>query len=156
AVAGLLAAYGIETVPLTLAPDIDAAAAAAWTIIAAGGTVALKVVSPDVVHKSDIGGVHLDLTSEQDVRDAARKILVRARRERPDARVTGFAVQPMVRKGQRRELIAGLAEDPVFGPVVVFGRGGTAVEVIDDRALGLPPLDLALADDLIGRTRVAR
>jgi acetyltransferase len=62
----------------------------------------------------------------------------------------------MVRRGQRRELIAGLAEDPVFGPVVVFGRGGTAVEVIDDRALGLPPLDLILARDLIGRTRVAR
>ena len=156
AVAGLLNAYGIATVPLTLAPDIDAAAAAAWPIIAAGGTVALKVVSPDVVHKSDIGGVHLDLTSEADVREAARMILSRARRDRPEARVAGFAVQPMVRKGQRRELIAGLAEDPVFGPVVVFGRGGTAVEVIDDRALGLPPLDLALADDLIGRTRVAR
>ncbi|WP_375453399.1 bifunctional acetate--CoA ligase family protein/GNAT family N-acetyltransferase [uncultured Methylobacterium sp.] len=156
AVSGLLTAYGIATVPLTLAPDIDAAAAAAWPIIAGGGAVALKLVSPDVVHKSDIGGVHLDLTSEQDVRDAARAILARARRERPDARVTGFAVQPMVRRGQRRELIAGLAEDPVFGPVVVFGRGGTAVEVIDDRALGLPPLDLALAGDLIARTRVAR
>jgi acetyltransferase len=156
AVNGLLEAYGIPTVPITLAPDQDAAAAAAWPIIAAGGTVALKVVSPDVVHKSDIGGVHLDLTSEADVREAARSILARARRERPDARVTGFAVQPMVRRGQRRELIAGLAEDAVFGPVVVFGRGGTAVEVIDDRALGLPPLDLALARDLIGRTRVAR
>lgn len=156
AVAGLLSAYGIPTVPLTLAPDIDAAAAAAWPIIAAGEAVALKVVSPDVVHKSDIGGVRLDLTSEADVRAAAWEILARARRERPDARVTGFAVQPMVRRGQRRELIAGLAEDPVFGPVVVFGRGGTAVEVIDDRALGLPPLDLALAHDLIARTRVAR
>lgn len=156
AVSGLLAAYGIATVPLTLAPGIDAAAAAAWPIIAGGGAVALKLVSPDVVHKSDIGGVHLDLTSEQDVRDAARAILARVRRERPDARVTGFAVQPMVRRGQRRELIAGLAEDPVFGPVVVFGRGGTAVEVIDDRALALPPLDLALAGDLIARTRVAR
>ena len=156
AVNGLLEAYGIPTVPITLAPDKDAAAAAAWPIIAAGGTVALKVVSPDVVHKSDIGGVHLDLTSEADVADAARSILARARRERPDARVTGFAVQPMVRRGQRRELIAGLAEDAVFGPVVVFGRGGTAVEVIDDRALGLPPLDLTLARDLIARTRVAR
>jgi len=156
AVNGLLEAYGIPTVPITLAPDKDAAAAAAWPIIAAGGAVALKVVSPDIVHKSDIGGVHLDLTSEADVREAARSILIRARRERPDARVTGFAVQPMVRRGQRRELIAGLAEDPVFGPVVVFGRGGTAVEVIDDRALGLPPLDLILARDLIGRTRVAR
>ncbi|GJE58189.1 bifunctional acetate--CoA ligase family protein/GNAT family N-acetyltransferase [Methylobacterium trifolii] len=156
AVAGLLTAYGIATVPLVLAPDVDAAAAAAWPIIAGGGLVALKVVSPDVVHKSDIGGVHLDLASEADVREAARSILARARRERPDARIAGFAVQPMVRKGQRRELIAGLAEDPTFGPVVVFGRGGTAVEVIDDRALGLPPLDLALARDLIGRTRVAR
>ncbi|WP_375464589.1 bifunctional acetate--CoA ligase family protein/GNAT family N-acetyltransferase [uncultured Methylobacterium sp.] len=156
AVTGLLAAYGIAAVPLSLAPDIDAAATAAWPIIAGGGAIALKVVSPDVVHKSDIGGVHLDLTSEADVRAAAGQILARARRERPDARITGFAVQPMVRRGRRRELIAGLAEDPVFGPVVVFGRGGTAVEVIDDRALALPPLDLALAHDLIGRTRVAR
>jgi acetyltransferase len=156
AVMELLEAYDIASVPLTLAPDIDAAAAAAWPVIAGGGAVALKVVSPDVVHKSDIGGVQLDLTSEADVRAAAQSILARARRERPDARITGFAVQPMVRKGRRRELIAGLAEDPTFGPVVVFGRGGTAVEVIDDRALGLPPLDLALAEDLIGRTRVAR
>jgi acetyltransferase len=152
----LLEAYDIASVPLTLAPDIDAAAAAAWPVIAAGGAVALKVVSPDVVHKSDIGGVHLDLVSEADVRGAARAILARARRERPEARITGFAVQPMVRRGRRRELIAGLAEDPTFGPVVVFGRGGTAVEVIDDRALGLPPLDLGLAEDLISRTRVAR
>ena len=156
AVMELLEAYDIAAVPLTLAPDIDAAAAAAWPVIAGGAAVALKVVSPDVVHKSDIGGVHLDLTSEADVRAAAHSILARARRERPDARITGFAVQPMVRKGRRRELIAGLAEDPTFGPVVVFGRGGTAVEVIDDRALGLPPLDLALAEDLIGRTRVSR
>ncbi|HEV7439361.1 MAG TPA: bifunctional acetate--CoA ligase family protein/GNAT family N-acetyltransferase, partial [Methylobacterium sp.] len=155
-VAELLKAYHIPSVPLTLAPDIDAAASAAWPILAQGGTVALKVVSPDIVHKSDIGGVRLDLTSEADVREAAREILARARRERPDARITGFAVQPMVRKGRRRELIAGLAEDPTFGPVVVFGRGGTAVEVIDDRALGLPPLDLALASELISRTRVAR
>ncbi|GJE36346.1 bifunctional acetate--CoA ligase family protein/GNAT family N-acetyltransferase [Methylobacterium persicinum] len=156
AVGALLGAYGIPAVPLTLAPDIDSAAAAAWPLIAAGEAVALKVVSPDIVHKSDIGGVHLDLVSEADVREAARSILTRARRERPDARVTGFGVQPMVRRGRRRELIAGLAEDPVFGPVVVFGRGGTAVEVIDDRALALPPLDLTLARDLIGRTRVAR
>jgi acetyltransferase len=156
AVNALLSAYRIPAVPIALAPDIDAAASAAWPIIAGGEAVALKLVSPDVVHKSDIGGVQLDLTSEADVREAAREILARARRERPDARVTGFAVQPMVRRGRRRELIAGLAEDAVFGPVVVFGRGGTAVEVIDDRALGLPPLDLPLARELIGRTRVAR
>lgn len=156
AVGGLLAAYGIPSLPLTLAPDADAAAAAGWSIIAKGGTVALKLVSPDIVHKSDVGGVRLDLTSEADIREAAAEIVVGVRTLRPDARITGFAVQPMVRVGKQRELIAGLAEDPVFGPVVVFGRGGTAVEIIDDRALGLPPLDLRLAQDLIDRTRVAR
>ncbi|MGE7154717.1 bifunctional acetate--CoA ligase family protein/GNAT family N-acetyltransferase [Methylorubrum rhodesianum] len=156
AVTELLTAYRIVSVPVTLAPDPGGAAAAAWPLIAGGGTVALKLVSPDVVHKSEVGGVRLGLTSEADVREAAHAMIARVRELRPDARVAGFAVQPMVRRPQGRELIAGLAEDPVFGPVVVFGRGGTAVEVIDDRALALPPLDLALASELIGRTRVAR
>ena len=62
----------------------------------------------------------------------------------------------MIRRGKARELIVGLADDPTFGPVILFGRGGTAVEVIDDKALALPPLDLKLAADLIARTRVAR
>ncbi|AWN54161.1 bifunctional acetate--CoA ligase family protein/GNAT family N-acetyltransferase [Methylobacterium sp. 17Sr1-1] len=154
--ADLLAAYGIPAQPVTLAADADAAAEAAWPVIAAGGTVALKLVSPDVVHKSDVGGVRLGLTSEAAVRDAAREMLARVAQERPEARVTGFVVQAMLRRTQARELIAGLVDDPVFGPVVVFGRGGTAVEVIDDRALALPPLDRRLAADLIGRTRVAR
>ncbi|AWN45844.1 GNAT family N-acetyltransferase [Methylobacterium terrae] len=154
--ADLLAAYGIPAQPVTLAPDADAAAEAAWPIIAAGGTVALKLASPDVVHKSDVGGVRLGLTSEAAVREAASEMRARVARERPDARITGFVVQAMLRRTEGRELIAGLVDDPVFGPVVVFGRGGTAVEVIDDRALALPPLDRRLAADLIGRTRVAR
>ncbi|CAO4167484.1 bifunctional acetate--CoA ligase family protein/GNAT family N-acetyltransferase [Methylorubrum aminovorans] len=156
AVTELLTAYRIVSVPVTLAPDPDGAAAAAWPLIAGGSTVVLKLVSPDVVHKSEVGGVRLGLTSEADVREAAHAMIARVRELRPEARVAGFAVQPMMRRPQGRELIAGLAEDPVFGPVVVFGRGGTAVEVIDDRALALPPLDLALASELIGRTRVAR
>ncbi|KMO43843.1 GCN5 family acetyltransferase [Methylobacterium tarhaniae] len=154
--ADLLAAYGIPAQPVALAPDADAAAEAAWPIIAAGGTVALKLASPDVVHKSDVGGVRLGLTSEAAVREAAGEMLARVAQERPGARITGFVVQAMLRRTQARELIAGLVDDPVFGPVVVFGRGGTAVEVIDDRALALPPLDRRLAADLIGRTRVAR
>lgn len=152
----LLAAYGIPAQPVTLAADADAAAEAAWPIIAAGGTVALKLASPDVLHKSDVGGVRLGLTSEAAVREAAAEILARVAQERPGTRVTGFVVQAMLRRTQGRELIAGLVDDPVFGPVVVFGRGGTAVEVIDDRALALPPLDRRLAADLIDRTRVAR
>src|SRR5213595_931959 len=75
---------------------------------------------------------------------------------RPDARVAGVTVHPMIVRPKARELIAGIADDPTFGPVVVFGRGGTAVEVINDKALALPPLDLKLASDLIARTRVSR
>ena len=116
----------------------------------------MKILSPDIVHKSDVGGVKLDLTSEAAVRRAADDIFERTRRLKPDARITGVTVQPMVRRPKARELIAGLADDPTFGPVVVFGSGGTAVEVINDKALALPPLDLQLASDLMARTRVSR
>ena len=90
------------------------------------------------------------------MRRAAADILERARRLKPSARITGVTVQAMVRRPKARELIAGVADDPTFGPVVVFGHGGTAVEVINDKALALPPLDLKLARDLIARTRVSR
>ena len=97
-----------------------------------------------------------NLTSEAAVRTAVTDILARARAARPDARIDGVTIHPMILRPKARELIAGLADDPTFGPVVVFGSGGTAVEVIADKALALPPLDLELARDLIGRTRVSR
>ncbi len=153
---GLLRAYGVPVAPIALAETADEAATAARPILAEGGTVAVKVSSPDIVHKSDVGGVKLDLTSEAAVRRAALDIFERAKRLKPDARITGVTVQPMVRRPKARELIAGLADDPTFGPVVVFGRGGTAVEVINDKALALPPLDMKLAEMLIARTRVSR
>ncbi|HEX2555494.1 MAG TPA: bifunctional acetate--CoA ligase family protein/GNAT family N-acetyltransferase [Microvirga sp.] len=152
----LLRAYAIPVAPVTLAETPEAAMAAARPILAEGGTVAVKILSPDIVHKSDIGGVTLDLTTEEAVRKAALDIFDRAGRLKPGARVTGVTVQAMVRRPKARELIAGIADDPTFGPVVVFGRGGTAVEVINDKALALPPLDLTLAADLIARTRVSR
>ena len=152
----LLRAYDIPVAPLALATSPDEAVAVARPIFADGGTVAVKVLSPDIVHKSDIGGVKLDLANENAVRLAVENIFERAAKLRPDAVITGVIVQPMVRRAKARELIVGLADDPTFGPVVLFGRGGTAVEVIDDKALALPPLDLKLAADLIARTRVAR
>jgi acetyltransferase len=118
--------------------------------------VVAKILSPDIVHKSDIGGVRLNLTDEPAVRDAVADILARARAAKPQARIDGVTIHPMIIRPKARELIAGLADDPTFGPVVVFGRGGTAVEVINDKALALPPLDLALARDLMARTRVSR
>ena len=104
--------------------------------LAGGGTVAVKILSPDIVHKSDVGGVRLNLTSEQAVREATTDMLARARAAKPDARITGVTIHPMIVRPKARELIAGIADDPTFGPIVVFGSGGTAVEVIDDKAIG--------------------
>ena len=152
----LFEAYGIPMVRSVLAANADAAASSAAEILAAGLSVVLKILSTDIQHKSDVGGVRLNLASAPAVRNAAAEILDRARTIRPDARIAGVVVQPMIVRPQARELIAGFADDPTFGPVIVFGRGGTAVEVIDDKALALPPLDMKLARDLIARTRVSR
>ena len=152
----LLAAYSIPIAPALLARSADEAAVAARPWLAEGLGVVAKILSPDIVHKSEVGGVRLNLTSERAVREAVADILARARAAKPDARITGVTLHPMILRPKARELIAGIADDPTFGPVIVFGRGGTAVEVIDDKALALPPLDLKLARDLIARTRVSR
>ena len=152
----LLEAYGIAMVPTFAAADADAAVAQASKLFAQGATVVLKIMSRDIVHKSDVGGVVLNLTNADAVRMAADDILARAKALRPEARISGVIVQAMVVRQKARELILGLANDPTFGTVVVFGRGGTAVEIINDKALALPPLDLQLARDLIERTRVSR
>ena len=152
----LFSAYGIPITPAAFARDAEEAVAAASPHLAAGNSVVLKILSPDIVHKSEVGGVRLNLTSETAVREAASDILERARAAKPDARLTGITVFPMILRPKARELIIGLADDPTFGPVIVFGQGGIAVEVISDKALALPPLDLRLAYGLIARTRVSR
>ena len=152
----LLEAYDIAMVPTYAAADVEQAVAYADEMFAQGATVVLKIMSRDIVHKSDVGGVVLNLTTPEAVRAAATDILARAKKLRPEARIEGVIVQAMVVKAKARELILGLADDPTFGTVVVFGRGGTAVEIINDKALALPPLDLQLARDLIERTRVSR
>ncbi|MDB5500154.1 MAG: GCN5-related N-acetyltransferase [Tardiphaga sp.] len=152
----LLQAYQIPMIETFVAADIDEAVRHASAILAGGATVVLKIFSRDIVHKSDVGGVVLNLTSVEAVRQAAAEILARARNLHPQARISGVLVQPMMVRPKARELILGLADDPVFGTVVVFGRGGTAVEIINDKAVALPPLDLPLARDLVDRTRVSR
>jgi acetyltransferase len=150
----VLAAYGIPTVrTLQIAPTADAAVSAARML---GYPVALKIVSPQISHKSDVGGVALDLRDESALRQAADRMRARVREQRPEAELSGFSVQPMAARPQAVELIVGASVDPVFGPVLLFGQGGTAVEVIADRAIGLPPLNRVLAHELISRTRVAR
>jgi acetyltransferase len=148
--------YDIATVPTFAAADAEQAAAHASALFAQGATVVLKIMSRDIMHKSDVGGVVLNLTSADAVRKATGDILARAKTLRPEARISGVMVQAMVLRPKARELILGLADDPTFGTVVLFGHGGTAVEIINDKALALPPLDLQLARSLIERTRVSR
>lgn len=134
-------------------PDADEAVAAAQAI---GWPVALKILSHDISHKSDVGGVVLDLGDEAALRAAVDAMLARVRQRQPEARLQGFTVQAMVKRSRAQELIVGASLDPQFGPVILFGQGGTAVEVIADRALALPPLNRPLAHALVERTRIAR
>jgi acetyltransferase len=149
----VLAAYGIPIVPTQIVHD---AAEAAATAVRLGFPVAVKILSRDIAHKSDVGGVALDLVSEQAVRDAVREMTGKALVIANRARIDGFVVQPMIKRPDATELILGAAEDPVFGPILMVGHGGVAAEVIDDKVLALPPLDPVLAEDALTRTRVDR
>ncbi|MES2758909.1 MAG: bifunctional acetate--CoA ligase family protein/GNAT family N-acetyltransferase [Pseudomonadota bacterium] len=149
----VLAAYGIAVVQTRLAADVEQAVAAAAEI---GFPVAVKIVSQQVVHKSDVGGVALDLDSAEAVRAAALRMQKRVAELQPGARLDGFSVQQMARRPDAVELIVGAATDRVFGPVILFGLGGIAVEVTGDHAVALPPLNTVLARDMVGRTRVAK
>jgi len=149
----VLAAYGIPVVPTEVAGSIEELAEVGSRV---GYPLALKIHSPDITHKTDVGGVVLDIGSEDLLLAAGEAVLARARSRRPDARITGFSVQRMIERPGAHELIAGIATDDTFGPVILFGRGGTLVELIADRAVALPPLNMALARELIARTRVSR
>lgn len=150
----VLAAYGIPVVATTrVGAEPDVAAEAAVTM---GFPVALKILSPDISHKSDVGGVVLGLDGPAQVHAAAADMLARVRAQRSAARIEGFTVQSMVRRAAAQELIVGASVDSVFGPVILFGQGGTAVEVLADRAVALPPLNEPLARALVARTRVAK
>jgi acetyltransferase len=147
----LLQAYGIPVVETRRARDAEEAVLAAMQI---GFPVVLKILSPQIVHKSDVGGVALGLASADEVRTAVVRMRQRVARQQPEAHVLGFTVQAMASRPGAHELIVGIATDAVFGPVVLFGEGGTAVELRKDRAVGLPPLNDRLARDLVSRTRV--
>jgi acetyltransferase len=152
-VAVILAAYGIPLPKSRIVAEPAAAAAAAREI---GFPVALKIRSPDLTHKSDVGGVALNLGNDARVQSEAAAMLERVRKAHPEARLQGFLVQEMVVRPGALELIVGLLDDTVFGPVVMFGQGGTAVELLHDTTLELPPLNAALARAAMARTRIWR
>ncbi len=150
-VAALLAAYRIPQVPTYVVADPVEAADVSRRL---AKPVALKIRSPDIRHKSDIGGVALNLGRPERVQQEGLAMIARVEAARPEARLEGFIVQEMIRRPGALELIAGVVDDTLFGPVILFGQGGTAVEVLNDTTLELPPLNMALARAQMARTRV--
>jgi acetyltransferase len=149
----LLAAFHI---PIT--QTILARSAAEAMLIASqlGYPVALKIDSPDIAHKSDVQGVALNLANAAAVRDGYGDMMATVARLAPDARINGVTIQKMAGKRNGRELYIGVITDQLFGPAISFGAGGVMVELINDRAVELPPLNLFLAQRLIGRARASK
>ena len=146
----LLDAYGI---PATRTAPAQTPADAVRLAAELGYPVVLKVLSPQITHKTEVDGVALDLSNDDDVRRAFERIVRTARERRPDAEVQGVTVQRMVSFARGMELILGAKTDPVFGPVIMVGQGGVAAELLEDHALELPPLDETLARRMLTSLR---
>lgn len=151
----VLAAYGIPVPETRTATSEQDVASITADLLERHDAVVVKLLAKQITHKSDIGGVVLDLDSPERAREAAAQIRARAAAAGLTA-FEGFTIQPMVRRRHAHELLLGLNTDPSFGPVVVFGAGGVSVEVVRDTATGLAPLDEVLAEDLIDATRISR
>jgi acetyltransferase len=149
----LLAAYGIPVVATQKSVDAEAAVMVAQAM---GFPVALKIISPQIIHKSDVGGVVLGLTSAAEVRAAAETMQAQVAKLRPDVVLQGFTVQAMAYQPGAHELIVGINTDPLFGPVLLLGEGGTSVELHASHAVALPPLNASLAQDLVQRSQLGK
>lgn len=148
----LLSAFHIPVTQTILARSANEAMMIATQL---GFPVALKIDSPDISHKSDVDGVALNILNATGVRDAYAEMIQTVARLKPQARINGITVQTMARARRGREVCVGLVTDDPFGPVIAFGAGGTMIELINDRAMELPPLNQFLARHLINRSRVA-
>jgi acetyltransferase len=143
-------------VPVNTTLEASSAARAVVAAETLGFPVAIKIESPDITHKSDVGGVRINVMTGADVHIAWREIMAGAKAHAPDARIEGVTVEKMAAIEDGRELVIGVSRDPVFGPTILFGAGGRMVEVLRDSAVSLPPLNAILAGRLIERTRVSR
>jgi acetyltransferase len=146
----LLEYYNFPVTKTLVAQTADDAVACASQI---GYPVVLKVLSLQIIHKTDAGGVMLDLNSEAEVREAYEHIMQRAKEYNPKAEILGVTVQPMIKK-KGYEVIIGAKTDPLFGPVILFGMGGIGVELFKDFAIGLPPLNQTLVRRIMEETKV--
>ncbi len=137
-------------------PTLEARSAAEALVHAQslGFPVVMKVSSPQISHKSDVGGVRINILNAPDVRTTYKSLVDEARRLKPDAEIRGVTVEPMASTADARELMVGVKRDPVFGPVIAFGAGGTMAEIMHDNAVAIPPLNRVLVQRLIEKTRV--
>ncbi len=149
----ILSAFSVPTIRNAVAHSATEALINAESI---GFPIAMKVLSTNISHKSDAGGVRLNINSAQEVRGAYRQLIDDVQSRVPDARISGVTIAKMHRSSNGRELMVGVIRDPVFGPVISFGSGGTTVEIMGDSAVSLPPLNRRLAIDLINRTKVSK
>lgn len=149
----VLKAFSIPITETILAASPAEAVKAAEKL---GFPVVMKINSPDITHKQDVGGVQLNIGNADAVLTVFKQLMEHAEQKQPHARLLGVTVEPMYKTPNDRELMIGVVQDPVFGPVINFGAGGSLVEVMQDRALALPPLNRYLAKDLIARTHVAK
>ena len=152
----VLEAYDIPIMATAMAETPDKAAEVSRTFLEAGHRCVVKLISPDLPFKSRIDGVRLGLETPEAIEEAAKELIARISQEHPEARISGISVHPMLEERHGLELYKGLAETPTFGPVLVFGQGGTSIEESKDISLELPPLDLHLAKAQIDRTRISR
>jgi acetyltransferase len=152
----ILAAYGVPIPEIEVARTEAEVAEIASEMLKRHSSVVVKLLSRTITHKSDVGGVILNLTSRETAREAAVAIRRSVALHYPAEKLDGFTVQPMVARRDAIELIAGITTDPVFGPTILFGAGGVSVEVVDDTATGIVPIDDVLAGDIIDRTRISR
>ena len=152
----VVAAYGVPVPRTIVAASASEAAEAAGRLLETSERVVVKLLSKAVSHKSDAGGVVLDITTAAQAGEAAKAIEAEVRKRMPATVIDGYAIQPMIVRKHAQELILGVSRDPMFGPVILFGAGGTAVEGLNDTAIGVPPLDDVLAGNLIDQTRIGR
>jgi acetyltransferase len=143
-------------IPVNTTLEADSPSKALIAAETVGFPVAMKINSPQITHKSDVGGVRINIMDAGDVRSAYREMVEAVEAARPDAEIRGVTVEAMARVEDARELVVGANRDPIFGPSILFGAGGTMVEVLRDSAVSLPPLNEVLANRLINRTRVSR
>ncbi|HOS86731.1 MAG TPA: acetate--CoA ligase family protein, partial [Burkholderiaceae bacterium] len=148
----LLSAFHIPVTKTILARNANEAMMIATQL---GFPVALKIDSPDITHKSDVNGVALNVMNAVGVRDTYNDMMQAVKRNQPNARINGVTIQNMARHKRGREIYIGLVTDDPFGPVIAFGAGGTMIELMNDRAMELPPLNQFLARSLIDRARVS-